>query len=116
MPWLAKIRELDCIGCTKCLQACPVDAIIGSTKQMHTVLIDECIGCKLCVEPCPMDCIDLQPVAILTYQPAKAKLRHQARKSRLAQTYSNNDDKLDATMKKATILAAVARSKQKKGE
>jgi len=59
---VAFIREDECIGCTKCLQACPVDAIVGAAKQMHTVLTDECTGCDLCVEPCPVDCIDMIPV------------------------------------------------------
>ena len=59
---VAYIREDECIGCTKCIQACPVDAIVGATRQMHTVLIDECTGCDLCVEPCPVDCIDMLPV------------------------------------------------------
>ncbi|RMA81390.1 electron transport complex subunit RsxB [Umboniibacter marinipuniceus] len=56
---IAYIREDECIGCTKCIQACPVDAILGAAKQMHTVIVDECTGCDLCVEPCPVDCIDL---------------------------------------------------------
>lgn len=55
----AIIREDECIGCTKCLNACPVDAIIGSGKLMHTVLTDLCTGCELCIPPCPVDCIDL---------------------------------------------------------
>jgi electron transport complex protein RnfB len=59
---VAYIREAECIGCTKCIQACPVDAIIGAAKQMHTVIIDECTGCDLCVAPCPVDCIDMVPV------------------------------------------------------
>lgn len=58
-PKVAVIREDECIGCTKCIQACPVDAIIGAAKQMHTVVADECTGCDLCVEPCPVDCIDM---------------------------------------------------------
>lgn len=57
----AYIREDECIGCTKCLQACPMDAILGAAKHMHTVIIDECTGCDLCVEPCPVDCIDMIP-------------------------------------------------------
>ncbi|WP_027856199.1 electron transport complex subunit RsxB [Marinobacterium jannaschii] len=58
----AYIREDECIGCTKCIQACPVDAILGAAKQMHTVIQSECTGCDLCVEPCPVDCIDMIPV------------------------------------------------------
>lgn len=60
-PMVAVIREAECIGCTKCIQACPVDAIIGAAKQMHTVVAAECTGCDLCVEPCPVDCIDMVP-------------------------------------------------------
>ena len=60
---VAYIREDECIGCTKCIQACPVDAILGAAKQMHTVIVSECTGCDLCVEPCPVDCIDMIPVA-----------------------------------------------------
>ncbi|MFD1215143.1 electron transport complex subunit RsxB [Microbulbifer celer] len=59
---VAFIREAECIGCTKCIQACPVDAIVGAAKQMHTVIVDECTGCDLCVEPCPVDCIDMVPL------------------------------------------------------
>ena len=59
---VAVIREDECIGCTKCIQACPVDAILGAPKHMHTVIESECTGCDLCVEPCPVDCIDMVPV------------------------------------------------------
>ncbi len=59
---VAYIREDECIGCTKCIQACPVDAILGAAKQMHTVIASECTGCDLCVEPCPVDCIDMLPL------------------------------------------------------
>ncbi|MGY8872688.1 MAG: electron transport complex subunit RsxB [Pseudomonadales bacterium] len=59
---VAYIREDECIGCTKCIQACPVDAILGAAKQMHTVIVSECTGCDLCVEPCPVDCIDMLPI------------------------------------------------------
>ena len=58
---LATIREEECIGCTKCIQACPVDAIIGASKQMHTIITDVCNGCGLCLPPCPVDCIDWLP-------------------------------------------------------
>jgi RnfABCDGE-type electron transport complex B subunit len=60
---IARIREAECIGCTKCIQACPVDAILGAPKLMHTVIVSECTGCDLCVEPCPVDCIDMLPVS-----------------------------------------------------
>ncbi|CAM3403361.1 electron transport complex subunit RsxB [Paraphotobacterium marinum] len=55
----AKIDESACIGCTKCLDACPVDAIVGAKKQIHTVFIEQCTGCELCVSPCPTDCISI---------------------------------------------------------
>ena len=58
-PKVAFIREAECIGCTKCIQACPVDAILGAAKVMHTVITDECTGCDLCLDPCPVDCIDM---------------------------------------------------------
>lgn len=56
---VAFIHENMCIGCTKCIQACPVDAIIGAPKLMHTILKNECTGCDLCVEPCPTNCIEM---------------------------------------------------------
>ena len=58
---IAYIREAECIGCTKCIQACPVDAIVGAAQLMHTVIADECTGCDLCVAPCPVDCIEMRP-------------------------------------------------------
>jgi len=61
-PQLAFIREAECIGCTKCIQACPVDAIVGASKLMHTVIAELCTGCELCLPPCPVDCIDLVPL------------------------------------------------------
>ena len=60
-PPVALIVEADCIGCTKCIQACPVDAIIGGSKLMHVVIEPLCTGCELCVPACPVDCIDLLP-------------------------------------------------------
>lgn len=58
-PLVAVIDEAVCIGCTLCIQACPVDAIVGASKLMHTVIGDECTGCELCLPPCPVDCIEL---------------------------------------------------------
>lgn len=59
-PKVVTIREQECIGCTLCIQACPVDAIVGAAKQMHTVIEDLCTGCDLCIPPCPVDCIDIK--------------------------------------------------------
>jgi electron transport complex protein RnfB len=58
-PQIVVIDEPACIGCTKCIQACPVDAIVGAAKQMHTVISSDCTGCELCIEPCPVDCIHI---------------------------------------------------------
>ena len=60
---IARIDEDVCIGCTKCIQACPVDAIVGASRQMHSVLEQQCTGCELCILPCPVDCIDLVDVS-----------------------------------------------------
>jgi electron transport complex protein RnfB len=88
-PQIAFIREAECIGCTKCIQACPVDAIVGAAKLMHTVIRDECTGCELCVAPCPVDCIDILPLAPdeALQQRARAdqfRSRHEAHLVRLA--------------------------------
>ena len=62
-PAVAWIDEAACIGCTKCIQACPVDAIVGASRLMHTVIVAECTGCELCIPPCPVDCIEMRPAA-----------------------------------------------------
>lgn len=80
---LAVIRETECIGCTKCIQACPVDAIFGASNQMHTVIVSECIGCKLCVPVCPVDCIDLIYHPDQNRYPEKTKQRYKYRIERL---------------------------------
>lgn len=61
---VAHIDEQTCIGCTLCIQACPVEAIIGAAKQMHTVVSNLCTGCELCVKPCPVECIQMKPIAV----------------------------------------------------
>ncbi len=78
---VAVIDEQICIGCTLCIQACPVDAIVGAPKLMHTVIETQCTGCDLCVPPCPVDCIDmvLRPVTFVDWrQPQPAGPAHRA--------------------------------------
>lgn len=82
---LAVIDESHCIGCTLCIQACPVDAIVGANKLMHTVIADQCTGCGLCLPPCPVDCITMQPAGYewAAEHAAQARSNHQGRQSRL---------------------------------
>jgi electron transport complex protein RnfB len=82
-PQVTLIDEAICIGCTKCIQACPVDAIVGASKLMHTVIASWCTGCELCIPPCPVDCIALLPMESL---PAAdlSRSRYEARSARLA--------------------------------
>lgn len=82
-PSVAVIREEECIGCTKCIQACPVDAILGAGKLMHTVIGTECTGCELCIEPCPVDCIDMVELKQKNYDPLIARERYEFRNFRL---------------------------------
>ena len=79
----AVIREDECIGCTKCISACPVDAIIGSGKLMHSILTDLCTGCELCIPPCPVDCIDL----VADTQPLPNAEQREAEQNDLRQRY-----------------------------
>ncbi len=104
---LAWIDESRCIGCTLCIKACPVDAIVGGFKFMHTVLADQCTGCELCVAPCPVNCIELvTPIAPLAWTPedaATAKARFIARQRRqLGQEQSQQN-----AMQKSDRLANV---------
>lgn len=98
LPLLAIIDEARCIGCTKCIKACPVDAILGAPKQMHSVLRQECTGCELCVAPCPVDCISIvthpdwqathtseEQLSWLHQRANNGRQRHYARMSRLAE-------------------------------
>lgn len=75
---VAFIREAECIGCAKCIPACPVDAILGAPKFMHTVIESECTGCDLCIDPCPVDCIELVPAANTETVADKPDPGHQA--------------------------------------
>ena len=100
---VAVIDEAICIGCTLCIQACPVDAIIGAAKQMHTVINELCTGCDLCVAPCPVDCISMVPVTATTgwqawsqTQADAARWRHDFRTERLQRERLENDARLAA--------------------
>jgi electron transport complex protein RnfB len=100
---VAFIDESLCIGCTLCIQACPVDAILGAAKQMHTILPSLCTGCDLCVAPCPVDCISMTPVTAETGWAAwsqeaadAARARHDFRTARLERERAENDARLAA--------------------
>ena len=83
-PLVAQIDEDTCIGCAKCLPPCPVDAIVGARKQMHTVVADLCTGCELCIAPCPVDCIKMVPRASPEPVPQLNRERFYAHNARLA--------------------------------
>ena len=110
---LAFIDEALCIGCTLCIQACPVDAIVGAAKQMHTIVPELCTGCDLCVAPCPVDCIVMVPVtpgrtgwdAWTQAEADAARSRHDFRSERLLRERRDNDARLAA--KAAAKLALV---------
>lgn len=123
-PALALIDEQQCIGCTKCIQACPVDAIVGTAKHMHHILADVCTGCGLCVEPCPVDCIEMQELPAHRYDKEEARERYEARAVRLEKQARLQLEKQSAVLKQtlsvddkqAYIKQALQRVKQKKYE
>ena len=99
---VAVIDEAVCIGCTLCIQACPVDAIVGAPKQMHSVIESLCTGCDLCIPPCPVDCISMRPVGPLATgwdawsqeQADAARARHDFRNSRQQREKQENEARL----------------------
>jgi electron transport complex protein RnfB len=115
---VAFIIEEDCIGCVKCIAACPVDAILGAAKFMHTVIASECTGCELCVAPCPVDCIIMKPVSEAQLpdkakkfaQAELAKRRYEARNLRKEKELA---EKLELANRKKAALAK-AKSVNKK--
>ena len=94
-PQVALIDEALCIGCVKCIDACPVDAIVGASKQMHTVIAAWCTGCELCIPPGPVDCISLGPAAKLP-DPDLSRERHAFRAIRLARDEAERAAKMEA--------------------
>jgi electron transport complex protein RnfB len=113
---VARIDEARCIGCTLCIQACPVDAIIGAQKRMHGVLASLCSGCELCVAPCPVDCIDMLPAgrAWSATDAAAARERYGRREARLAQAKAAKARDVAAARRKAAIDAAFARARARR--
>ena len=127
---VALIDEARCIGCTLCIQACPVDAIVGAAKMMHTVVTELCSGCDLCVPPCPVDCIDMLPAsgedAIWDRARADAaRERFERRRSRQERERRERAERLaaralkakedpDAEKKRVIIQAAVERARARR--
>lgn len=123
----AVIREEECIGCSRCIPACPVDAIVGTNKFLHTVLLNECIGCRLCIDPCPVDCIEIVPLQSKLPIDAQidkkargmqAKQRHKSRQLRLQlesqytlPVYNSAEEKRAKIRQE--IQASLARAQQK---
>jgi len=101
-PQVAWIDETRCIGCARCLPPCPVDAIVGAAKFLHTVLRERCTGCELCVAPCPVDCIEMRPAAAATVnRPDLNRARHSAHTDRLRRLAAARQRELEA--KKAAV-------------
>lgn len=116
---VAVIDEEHCIGCTLCIQACPVDAIIGANKRMHTVLPDWCTGCDLCLPPCPVDCIEMRPASTHpVWDEARAQLakeRYEFRNLRLAKPKTElAAPKPSDQEKKAAVAAALAQARARR--
>jgi len=129
-PLVAVIDEAICIGCTKCIQACPVDAIVGAGKRMHTIIAAECTGCELCLPPCPVDCIALvaiddAPLARerVMDRAAHARTRFDVRNARLVRERTARESRravADAgrearpPITRAAVLDAIARGKARR--
>jgi electron transport complex protein RnfB len=124
---LARIDEAACIGCTLCIRACPVDAIVGAAKRMHTVLADRCTGCALCLPPCPVDCIEMTAAgrAWTLADAAAARTRFQSRTLRLAQGGAKRTPRSNAKVspqvqdattdaRRKTVAAALARARARR--
>jgi electron transport complex protein RnfB len=130
-PTVALIDEDVCIGCTKCIQACPVDAIVGAAKRMHTIIAAECTGCELCIPPCPVDCISMLVTAsqalprdVVRSRAAHARARYETRNMRLDRNRRERDAHRAETpqateaaappISRNAVLEAIARGKARR--
>lgn len=118
---VAVIDEQHCIGCTLCIQACPVDAIVGANKRMHTVLTDWCTGCDLCLPPCPVDCIEMREIGDqaqwTTTHTTQARERYEARQRRLAAPPPEPLAPVASqAQKQSAVAAALARARARRGQ
>jgi electron transport complex protein RnfB len=94
---VAQINEAECIGCTKCIPPCPVDAILGASKHMHTVITVECTGCELCIAPCPVNCISMHPTPSATWtseDSTRSRQRYQAKTQRMIRLETEKAERL----------------------
>jgi len=119
----AVVDESRCIGCTLCIDACPVDAIVGAARQMHSILAADCTGCELCVAPCPMDCIRMEaitpPRGWTQTDADRARERMLARRERLRQMQVGESPEAappepDRVDRQATIAAAIERARARR--
>ncbi|HMA32429.1 MAG TPA: RnfABCDGE type electron transport complex subunit B [Casimicrobiaceae bacterium] len=113
---VARIDESVCIGCTLCIQACPVDAIVGAQKRLHGVLSSLCSGCELCIPPCPVDCIAMEPAG-RSWSAADAQAareRHRARAARIASRRDTAALGADERKRKAAVDAALERARARR--
>lgn len=130
-PTVARIDEDVCIGCTKCIDACPVDAIVGAGKRMHTVITAECTGCELCIPPCPVDCIDMLDIAdqalprpAILDRAERARRRFETRAIRLSRRQDERAARRDSAgrtdpirtepISRNAVLEAIARGKARR--
>jgi electron transport complex protein RnfB len=108
-PRVAWIDESRCIGCARCLPPCPVDAIVGAAKFMHTVLTERCTGCELCIAPCPVDCIELRPAPEPAVDQAPVnRARYESHSARLLHRAAERQRGLDAKKAGAQRVAPSA--------
>jgi len=114
---VARIDEDLCIGCTLCIKACPVDAIIGAQKRMHGILPSLCSGCELCVAPCPVDCITMIPAgrAWERKDADAARSRHDRRQRRLAAATEATARGAERRRRQAAVAAALVRARARRG-